>query len=398
MKASLAIRVGLSVMLFGGGVNVAGAEGNTFSHPGMLSTEADFSKVRELVNSNNAPAASLAIESWNKLTNSAFARSTYQPHAVSYVIRGNPSWGKDNYQLLYRDAAAAYQLAVRWKITKDDQYADAAIRILDAWATTLGGIGGTSDKYLASGIYGYQLANAAEIMRTYSRWDGLSVFQNMMLNVFYPMNHNFITQHNGYGDAGLHYWANWDLANLASMMSIGILTDRHDIYQEALNYIKSGKGNGAFNNTMWQVYPEEGLAQVQESGRDQGHSTLDIALIGVICQMAWNQGDDLFGFNDNLVLKGTEYVAKYNLGYDVPWTTYRYVDGWVQTTVSSASRGNLRPAWTLIYNHYVRVKGMKATYTKEMMDRVGAEGGGGNYGPNSGGFDQPGFGSLLFNQ
>jgi hypothetical protein len=28
----------------------------------------------------------------------------------------------------------------------------------------------TSDKYLASGIYGYQMANAAEIMRTYKGW------------------------------------------------------------------------------------------------------------------------------------------------------------------------------------------------------------------------------------
>lgn len=37
------------------------------------------------------------------------------------------------------------------------------------------------------------------------------------------------------------------------------------------------------------------MGQVQESGRDQGHAMLDIALLGAFCQMAWNQGDALFG-------------------------------------------------------------------------------------------------------
>ncbi|WP_241619004.1 alginate lyase family protein, partial [Rosenbergiella epipactidis] len=86
---------------------------------------------------------------------------------------GNPSWGKDNYTSLYQDAAAAYQLALRWKISGDTKYADASARILDQWSTTLTGIGGTSDKFLVSGIYGYQLANAGEILRTYSGWTGL---------------------------------------------------------------------------------------------------------------------------------------------------------------------------------------------------------------------------------
>lgn len=393
MTHRLLAGTGLALALSLGLLGQVHAEGNTFFHPGGLNTEADFSKAKELVSSNMSPA----VDSWKLLTQSQFSSSSYQPQAVSYIIRGNPSWGKDNYVRLYRDAAAAYQLAVRWKISGDSQYADAAVRILDAWAVTLGGIGGTSDKYLASGLYGYELANAAEIMRTYPRWTGLTAFQNMMLNVFYPMNHDFITNHNGYGAAGLHYWANWDLANLASMMSIGILTDRHDLYQEALNYIKNGKGNGAFNNAMWHVYSAEGLAQVQESGRDQGHTTLDMALIGTICQMAWNQGDDLFIFNDNLVLKASEYVAKYNLGNDVPWTTYTYADGWVQTAISSQSRGIKRPIWALLYNHYARVKGLPATYTQKMTEFVGPEGGGGNYGGNSGGFDQLGFGSLLYN-
>ena len=140
-------------------------------------------------------------------------------------------------------------------------------------------------------------------------------FKTMMLTVFYPMNHEFLIGHNG---AKIdHYWANWDLANVAAMMSIGVLADRRDIYSEAIEYFKHGAGNGSIEHTVWMLYPN-GLGQVQESGRDQGHTMLDISLLGVICQTAWNQGDDLFGYEDNRVLRGAEYAAQYNLGEDVP--------------------------------------------------------------------------------
>lgn len=370
------------------------AETKTFVHPGMLSTEDDFARAKRLIRASVSPA----VDSWQLLEKSRYAVATYQPNAVTMVVRGNPSWGKDNYSLLFRDSAAAYQLAVRWKISGNEDYAKAAIKTLDNWSDKLTAVIGTSDRYLASGIYGYELANAAEIMRAYPGWRKLPQFQAMMLKVFYSMNHDFITNHNKLGPSGLHYWANWDLANLASMMSIGILTDRHDIYREALTYITEGAGNGAFRNAMWKEYPGSsdsiGLAQVQESGRDQGHSTLDIALIGAICQMAWNQHDDLFGFDDNLVAKASEYVAKYNLWLNVPWTNYTTADGSVQTQISPASRGSTRPIWTLIYNHYVGLKGLSLPYTKKMMDQFGPEAGA--YGANSGGFDQLGYGSLLY--
>ncbi|WP_241572850.1 alginate lyase family protein [Rosenbergiella nectarea] len=363
-----------------------------FVHPGMLSTNADFDKTKELISQNSTPV----MQSWNFLLTSRFSNENYTPNAKSYVIRGNPSWGKDNYTSLYQDAAAAYQLALRWKISGDTKYADASARILDQWSTTLTGIGGTSDKFLVSGIYGYQLANAGEILRTYSGWTGLENLKSMLLKIFYPMNSDFIKNHINYGPEGKHYWANWDLANLASMMSIGILTDRDDIYQQSLNYIYEGGGNGAFKNAMWKVYPE-GFAQVQESGRDQGHTMLDIALIGVICQMAWNQGDDLFSYQDNLFLKASEYVASYNLGNDVPWTPYTSSDGWIQTEISSVARGNVRPIWSLVYNHYHNISKLDAPYTLQIMNKVGPESGGGSYGGNSGGFDQLGFGTLIFN-
>jgi hypothetical protein len=361
-----------------------------FVHPGLLHTERDLDRMRTAVAEQRQPW----LEDWQVLIANPHASLDWNPRATPIVYRGTDRVHAQNYALLFNDAAAAYALALRWKISGEDAYADKAVAILNAWSHTLTSIEGSSDRFLASGIYGYEMANAAEILRTYGHWktDEFHRFQAMMLNVFYPMNHDFLVRHNG---AKIdHYWANWDLANMASMLAIGVLADRRDIYDEAVEYFKHGQGNGAIDHVVWKLYPH-GLGQVQESGRDQGHTMLDIALLGAICQMAWNQGDDLFGYDNNRVLRGAEYVAQYNLGADVPYTPYKNSDV-TQTAISPGGRGNMRPIWALLYNHYVVLKGLKAPHVAAYAQKASPEGGGGNYGPNSGGFDQLGYGTLTY--
>ncbi|GFF73441.1 hypothetical protein IFM47457_10309 [Aspergillus lentulus] len=373
-------------------------ERSTFAHPGLLHTAADFSRITSKVNSKAEPW----LTGWNKLAGSSYRSLSYNPSPQAIVYRGSDGTHSENYASLYRDIAAAYVNAIYWKVTGDTAYADKAVSILDAWASTLTGISGSSDKFLAAGIYGYEIANAAEIMRTYSGWSAQNIakFQSMMVKVFYPLNHIFLQQHNG--AAIDHYWANWDLCNIASVMSIGVLTDNRTMYDEGINYFKTGAGNGQIEKMIWKLYQVDGqtLGQGQEAGRDQGHAMLDFALLGAIAQTAYNQGDDLFGYLDNRILAGAEYVAKYNLGNDVPYTTYTNSDV-TQTVISAASRGDIRPMWELLYNHYGVLKGLNINYTKQYRDLVvkkgaGAEGGGGDYGPNSGGYDQLGYGTLMY--
>jgi hypothetical protein len=118
--------------------------------------------------------------------------------------------------------------------------------------------------------------------------------------------------------------------------------------------------------------------------------------------MAWNQGVDLYGYDDNRLLTGCEYLARYNLGHDVPFTPFTWEYGApghdsgtkAITTVSPQARGENRPIWEMLYNHYVRRRGLVAPYTACYAQRVRPEGGGGDYGPDSGGYDQLGFGTL----
>lgn len=378
----------------------------TLNHPCMLHTAEDFSLVKEKVNANAQPWKS----GWDVLTASTYASASYTPAPVAKLIRGGGSVEEpspDNYAAAYRDAAAAYQLGIRWKITGDNVYADKAVQILNAWATTCKSINGDSNKFLASGIYGYQFANAAEILRGYTGWAAadFNKFKQWMLDIWYPMALDFLQRHNG--ACVSHYWANWDLANMNTVLAIGILADDKSKINVAIEYFKNGVGSGNINNTV--VYRHkvngEDLGQCQESGRDQGHATLVIALEGIFCQMAYNIGIDLFSYDNNRVLALAEYTAKYNyrdasgiFPYNVPFVSYTNCDPVTHTVVSATDRGTDRPSWELIYNHYAKVKGITATYSQKYAERVRPEGGGGNYGPNSGGFDQLGFGTLMYSK
>ena len=83
----------------------------------------------------------------------------------------------------------------------------------------------------------------------------------------------------------------------------------------------------------------------------------------------------------------------------MPFTAYWWRNGTgctlnSQTVISSSSQGDNRPAWELIYNHYAILNGATAPYSTAYADRNRPEGGGGNYGSTSGGYDQLGFGTL----
>ncbi|MEO7425801.1 MAG: cell wall anchor protein [Fibrobacteria bacterium] len=377
----------------------AAGDSLAFVHPGMLHLQSDIDRMQSMQLAKQEPW----LSGWNRLIANSHASAAYSPRPVDTVYRGTGT--PENYSRLYNDAAAAYALALRWRIASgpsemagahsdaDTLYRDAALRILNAWSSTLKKIDGTTDKFLAAGIYGYQLANAAELMRGNDHWADADFarFRNMMDTVFYPMNHDFLADH--HGACISHYWANWDLVNMASMISIGILNDNRAIYGEAVEYFKHGAGNGSVQNVVWYLHPG-GLGQWQESGRDQGHALLGPAVLGAFLEMAWHQSDDLYGYDDNRILKGFEYVAKYNLGDSVPYRTYDNCDKVNQTAISPDSRGGMRPGWELIYNHYVNRKGIPAPYSQRYAELVRPEGGGGDYGPNSGGYDQLGYGTL----
>ncbi|KAJ6191329.1 exopolysaccharide inner membrane protein-like protein [Penicillium mononematosum] len=315
-----------------------------------------------------------------------------------------------NYGDAYRDAHSAYQLSLRWLIGGNTSYADHAVEILNGWGSTLRDINGTEDKFLAAGLYGYQFANAAELLRVYPGWTkaNQTIFAGMLNDVFAKYNFDFLENHN-YKPS--FYYANWDLCNIASLMAIGIFSDNRTMYDYAAHYWQYGLPdssvvvNGALPYFSIANFTEEDsgkqLMEIQESGRDQGHATLCIALLGVIGQQGWNQGLDLFSTYQHEILNAAEYVAKYNTNHTVPYVPYTSWEG-LLSAVANKSRSSVRPGYEAVASHYARVKHMNASWSMKYRDYVnqnisaGVEGGGGDYGPNSGGYDAFGH-ALAFN-
>ena len=157
---------------------------------------------------------------------------------------------------------------------------------------------------------------------------------------------------------------NWGHIVNRCRMAAAIFLDDKQLYQHAIDTYLHANDNGSLPNYVSET------GQCQETGRDQGHAQLGLGAMCEICDMAWQQGDDLWGALDNRLMKGMEYTAKYNLGYDVPFETWTDCTGLYNdwTEPGSMGRGNIRCIYDLPYRHYVGCKGLEMPYTKKLLD------------------------------
>ncbi|WP_251041350.1 hypothetical protein [Arthrobacter sp. ISL-30] len=131
---------------------------STYAHPGLAHTLSDIEHVSAKVAAGINPWTG----GWNRLVANGRSSAGWQPRPLATVIRGGTG---ENYVQMYLDIHAAHQNALRWHISGDPAHGAAAVRILNAWSGMLTTVTGNADRYLAAGIYGYQWANAGELMR-----------------------------------------------------------------------------------------------------------------------------------------------------------------------------------------------------------------------------------------
>lgn len=372
----------------GDGRAVPASVSGVFRHPGLLVTEEDATRIRAHIKAGQEPWAGW----WNKLCADKFSILETRPYPLEGVYRQDGS--KNN---LYVDIWRAWSLVLRWKLSdpQDNRYADKAVEFLDAWASTLKVVGtvppGSTahDDHtfiLMAGMQGHQLAQIGEILRSYPGWapEKLKRFQEMLLTVFAPISSWFLSD----GRSGSH--ANWDMASLVGAMAIGVFCDQPDLYRLACDcYAGNNRGklrtfgNGSIVHGVYFMHPGH-FGQWQESGRDQGHATLGMSLGGDLLEMAWNQGDDLYGLYNNRFLSAAEYVARSNLldengkPYQMPFArqdnaTQPHQNLWTEVNQSFQHGRN---CWEPIYNHYVNRMGLAAPNVARMVPLVEAKYGG----------------------
>ncbi|MDP6893186.1 MAG: GDSL-type esterase/lipase family protein, partial [Verrucomicrobiota bacterium] len=86
--------------------------------------------------------------------------------------------------------------------------------------------------------------------------------------------------------------------------------------------------------------------------------------------------------DNNRILKGYEYIARYGLGEEVPYRHYLDRTGKYgfngrnnhYTKISTVSRGNFWPIYERNYQHYVKRRGILAPYSKQVVEMKRPEG------------------------
>ncbi len=329
----------------------ASAPAQPFVHPGGLHSQADLDRMKTKVAAGESPW----INSWSALIQDRKAQSNY---------KASPHFHMASRQRAQDDANAAYLNALRWIISGDTAHADCAVRIFNAWSETVNEIPRGNDQPGLSGIPIGTFAIAAELLRSYSGWSAADQtrFKRMLLDYFYPVCHDFLTGHNGRCDSA--YWANWDTCNMRAIMAIGVFCDDRAKFDEAVEYFKNGRGTGSIRNAANFRF-EGGLVQWQESGRDYAHVMGGQGLLMEMCQIAWNQGLDLFSYDDNRLLGAAEHTAQHTLWKGVPYAYYNNCDNANQFYISENYHGRLDAShFELVYNHYVVRQGLKAPHVK----------------------------------
>lgn len=405
-----------------------------FLHPGGLHTQADFDRIKQQLADGN-PTVTAA---YNVLKSAAYASPSVVTYPVETIVRGGGVG--ENYISAARGATMAYQNGLRWKIEGNEACAANAVKILMAWANTCKHVGGDSNYALAAGLYGYQFAQAAELVRDYEGWskEDFDTFCQWMLDVWYRPAMGFLRGRNGtwdnaarWWDAPGHYWSNWGLCNAMCILSMGVLLDDVFIYNQGLSFIKHDQC-GTFTDPRVEIpIKNDGLAefwgnlivtttespletaaygklgQMNESGRDGGHAAMALGLAVDVAHQGYNQGDDLFAFMDHRLAAGIEFTAActdtLKAGIhrgDLPFTEYLvanngiyYHDARVGRHTEPALEAHTRNYWGSVIGHYEGVKGVKMPFSEIAYNNMGIDGGGG--GSTSGGYDHLGYSVLM---
>ena len=268
------------------------------------------------------------------------------------------------YEVVARDGQYAYSkggserdMKAAWDFAKEGKHGE-AVCIINAYAEKLQRLDG-HDAPLCL-IQGYWLCRAMMSLRSEElrvKNEELVAWKAMLRRAMVPTMDQF--------EANSPYAnGNWGAIVNRFRMACAIAIDDKEMYQDAIDYYLHANDNGALPNYVGET------GQCQETGRDQSHAQLGLGAMCEICEMAWEQGDDLWGALDNRLMKGIEYTAKYNLGYDVPFETWTDCTGLYNdwTEPGAMGRGRLWQIYQMPYNHYVKRKGLKMPYTKKVLD------------------------------
>ncbi|MFD7311053.1 hypothetical protein [Promicromonospora sp. NPDC059942] len=299
---------------------------STPARTGLLHTVEHLSAARAGVEAGTAQYAA----AWSQLA--ADPRSavgwTASPAAVLQL-----GGERSNHHTLLDDAHAAYQNALIWRISGDEAHARTSCAILNSWAGELTSVSGDPTTSFTFGVHGFLLANAAELVRDRADFDATAA-EAMLTGVFLPLNTAALTD--AEQGCARRFGVVNQLAHLASMSAIAAFAGDAPTFAQAVDFFENRPGAPVANTIPFPH--DEGTGQVQ--------SINGVALAAAVCEMAWNQGHDLYSSQGSRLLPVAEWVAATADDY----TYYQDPDLLWGTSSSGA-------AWAILHDHYAGRQG-----------------------------------------
>ena len=327
------------MLLVTGACCASAVEGRTFNHPGILNTQAGLESLAQRI--KTSPIAGRGYE-WLRKNKVADLSRPHTPYAVVKVV----ACGGCKEEAAFRDDAhAAHATALMWVVTGDERYRDKAISILNDWSTTYEKIkvinGPEKQAELEAAWAAPIWIAAADIIRYYDNGAaGWTVDQIAWFDRFLD---SMVGTARGAKDRN----NNWGTSATLAIMAAAVYQEDAAAYEEAIelhkHHLKSiSKASGALGPDYL---------------RDPWHPQYTILAWIQICELAWTQGDDLYG----LALDGQsvprlaiclEHFAQLFVGkLPNPEGLNR----------GDYKNGHLKKqGYEMAFNHYIRRKGLSA--------------------------------------
>ncbi|QDT11442.1 alginate lyase family protein [Planctomycetes bacterium K23_9] len=292
-------------------------------HPGIVMTAEQLDLMRDRINRGIEPQKS----AFDVLKKDRRASKNYTPNTEHF------EWGAGE-----RDAQACWVQALMWSVTREEVYAENVLNILDAYSTLEEVTGKTKD--LRIGLMGTMFMRGAETVKhTYPKWrpETEKAFMDMYDKAFMPTLMTRVEHEN-----------NWMSSITESLMATAIFKDDPELFDLAVYRL------GIYLPTN--IPLENG--QPAELWRDIAHAEEGIGALIQTAEMARNQGVDAYGWLDNRMAKGMEY-----LGEVIDTKDDRFEKNYP-----------LDVGWEIVYNHYHYRMGMEMPWTKNLVQTVRPEG------------------------
>ncbi|MEI5099141.1 alginate lyase family protein [Streptomyces sp. PmtG] len=335
-----------------------------FTHPGVLLSKGQLTKVRAHVAAREQPW----LGAYEQMRASKYAAADYRPTPYAVVVCPPDTRPGQGCVEEREDALAAYTHALLYNVTGDRAHAAKAVRIMDAWARVVtrhtDGNAGLQTAWAAS-----SWARAAEAVRyTYDGWsDGdLLRFERMLRTAYLPQVLPGSADFNG----------NWDLVMADAAIGMAVFLDDHSAFERAVRHFRARvpayfylKSDGPLPvaprgsdidtadelRRYWfgQQTFADGLAQ--ETCRNFKHAGYSLAATAHIAETAWHQGVDLYGEVKDRLRAALEFHSGYQLGATAP--------GWL---CGGRLQRDLGPDTEVALNHLRGRLGMDLPHTRKL--------------------------------